>query len=81
MEKFAKLFDLEEGQVLFEKQYDVDENIYQMKATTVIADTKCDIVFPYENEQERDEAFDEKASLYGAQLVRKELESIWDEKE
>ena len=57
-DKFARLFDAGEQQVLLEKDFDEETHQDTLHITTMIQGTRASAILGFETEEDRNEAFD-----------------------
>ena len=56
--KFAKLFDVGNDQVLLTKDYNEESEEYEIKISTSISDIRCSVKLGFKSEDSRNKGFD-----------------------
>jgi hypothetical protein len=59
MIKFAKLFEIDNNQILITKDYDYDEDVYLLKQRTSFDEVDPSMSMSFDSEEKRDNAFND----------------------
>lgn len=70
--QFARIYDLDEGQVLVTKEIKTDEQKYELNQLTILDGVAISLALGFKNEKKVDEAFDQYDKIF----ARKFLDSI-----
>ena len=75
--KFAKIFDLENGeQILVVMQYDDEQNTHDLVVSTNIEGTKLDLTFSFESEEDLESYFNNLNTEYAVKFRAAMIEAL-----
>lgn len=69
MKEFAKLFEVGQNQVLIEKVYNDEDDVFELELITMESGMRMSIQVPFKSEEDRDAEFNEYDQLKAAKFI------------